>query len=55
MRALRAAAMVIGGLVLATAGLVVGVWLGPTGGGQGIALLGVIGGLWVSERGMGMW
>ncbi|CAA2409904.1 hypothetical protein [Xanthomonas phage Tenjo] len=55
MRLLRATGWVMGGLVLGTGSLVAGAWLGPSGGGPGIALLGIIGALWMTERGMGVW
>lgn len=55
MRALRATGWVMGGLVLATAALVVGAWLGAAGGGPVIALLGLIGAMWMTDRGMGAW
>ena len=55
MRLVRAIGLVTGGLVLGTGSLVLGAWLGPSGGGPGIALLGVISGLWMVDRAEGVW
>lgn len=55
MRLVRAICWVAGGLVLGTGSLVVGAWLGPSGGGPGIALVGVIGALWMVDRAEGVW
>lgn len=55
MRALRATCWAMGGLVLGTAALVAGAWLGTEGGGPAIALLGLIGAGWMMDRGMGVW
>ena len=55
------AAMAIAGaflanlVVLGTGSLVLGAWLGPSGGGPGIALLGVIGAMWMVDRAERAW
>lgn len=55
MRLVRATGWIMGGLVLGTAALVAGAWLGTEGGGPAIALLGLIGAMWMTDRGMGVW
>ena len=55
MRLVRAIGWVTGALVLGTGSLAAGAWLGPAGGGPGIALLGIIGALWMTDRAERVW
>lgn len=55
MRLVKASAWILGGAVTATAGLLLGAWVGPAAAGPGIALASIAGGLVMIDHGMGVW